>query len=175
MVQYRLVWSRMVPFGAVWSSTVIYSHVRRDAKWHHKIWHHDIQGVSKNWDWGLAWYLGNQVLAIQMVLFSWTLRSICIFWIPNHFCAISKTYQFIIILCHSGLKTAKFAQSSTNWAKTSPDSSQVAPSGHSNPNWLNRCQNCFYLECFLFFWSTKLNNLSFDHNYLIMKAILFHK
>ena len=33
-------------------------------------------------------YLGNQVSDFQSVFFSWKLRSICKFWIQNHFCAI---------------------------------------------------------------------------------------
>ena len=41
----------------------------------------------------------------------------------------SETDQFIFILSHSGLKTAKFAPSSANWPKTGPGSTQVAPSG----------------------------------------------
>ena len=64
----------------------------------------------------------------------------------KHFCAIlggpdiyktkcgSETDQFILILSHSGLKTAKFWPSSANWPKTGPDSFQVAPSGPSNSN-----------------------------------------
>ena len=64
----------------------------------------------------------------------------------------SETDQFIFVLSHSGLKTAKFAPSSKNWPKAGPDSSQVAPSGPSNPIWLNRCYNCFYLDHFQNIW-----------------------
>ena len=58
-------------------------------------------------------------------------------WVALQLVAIrrsTKTDQFIFILSHSGLKTTKFAQSSANWPKMGPDSSQVAPSGPSNPN-----------------------------------------
>jgi len=47
---------------------------------------------------------------------------------------LSETDQFIFVLSHNGLKTTKFVPSSANWPKTGPDSSQVAPSGPSNPN-----------------------------------------
>ena len=43
------------------------------------------------------------------------------------------------LLANCDLKTAKFAPSSTNRPKTGTDSSQVAPTGPSNPNGLNRC------------------------------------
>ena len=56
----------------------------------------------------------------------------------------SETDQFIFILSHSGLKTAEFMPSSTNWPKMGPDSSQVAPSRPSSPKWLNRCFNSFH-------------------------------
>ena len=46
----------------------------------------------------------------------------------------SETDQFIFVLSFSGLKTAKFAPGSTNCQKTDPDSSQVGPTGPSNPN-----------------------------------------
>ena len=46
----------------------------------------------------------------------------------------SETDQFRFVLSHAGLKTAKFVPSSANWPKTGPDSSQVAPTGPSNPN-----------------------------------------
>ena len=45
-----------------------------------------------------------------------------------------ETDQFIFVLSHSGLKTAKFVPSSANWPKTGPDSSKVAPSGPNNQN-----------------------------------------
>ena len=38
------------------------------------------------------------------------------------------------LLANCDLKTAKFAPSSTNRPKTGTDSSQVAPTGPSNPN-----------------------------------------
>ena len=68
------------------------------------------------------------------------------------------------MLSHSGLKTTKFVPSSANCSKMGPDSSQVASSGPSYPNWLNRCYHCFYLHRFQNSWSSKLNNLSFDQN-----------
>ena len=37
----------------------------------------------------------------------------------------SETDQFIFVLSHSGLKTAKFAPSSADWPKTGPRSFQV--------------------------------------------------
>ena len=92
--------------------------------------------------------------------FSWKLRSIRKFWIQNHFCAIlgsrdiyktkcsSETGQFKSTLCHSGLKTTKFAPSSADWPKTGPSSFQVASSGPINPNWLNGWYNCFYFDHF---------------------------
>ena len=109
------------------------------------------------------------------------------FWIQNHFCAIlggrdiyktkcgSETDQFIFALSHSGLKTAKFSPSSKNWPKTGPDSSQVTPSGPSNPIWLNKYYDWFILIIFKNFGSSKSNNLSFDQNHLIKNPILFCK
>ena len=65
---------------------------------------------------------------------------------------VSKTDKFIFILSHSGLKTMNFVQSSANWPKIDPDSPQVVISGPSHPNRLNRCYNCFYLDCLQNMW-----------------------
>ena len=53
-----------------------------------------IQGVSKKMVQCLfCKFLGNQALDFQMVFFSWKLRSICKFWIQNHFCAILRSWD----------------------------------------------------------------------------------
>ena len=64
----------------------------------------------------------------------------------------SETDQFIFVLSHTGLKTTKFSPSSTNWPQMGPDSSQVAPTGPSDPNWLNRFYNCYSLDHFQNLW-----------------------
>ena len=79
------------------------------------------------------------------------------------------------MLSHSGLKTAKFVPSSPNWPKMGPGSSQVAPSGPDNPNWLNRSYNCFYLDRFKICWSFKSNNFEFWLESSNMNPILFCK
>ena len=38
-------------------------------------------------------YLGNQISDFQMFFFFWKLRSIRIFWIQNHFCAIKGRWD----------------------------------------------------------------------------------
>ena len=53
-----------------------------------------LQGVSKKMVQCLFWkYLGNQVFDFQSVFFSWKLRSICKFWIQNHFCVILGSWE----------------------------------------------------------------------------------
>ena len=112
------------------------------------------------------------IIGVLNRFFSWKLRSMRKFWIQNHFCAILggrdihktkcgfKKDQFIFVLSQSGLKTAKFVPSSATWPKMDPDSSQVAPGG-PNPKWLNRCYNCFYLDCFQNLWELKIKEFKF--------------
>ena len=53
-----------------------------------------LQGVSKKMVQCLfCKFLGNQALDFQIVFFSWKLRSICKFWIQNHFCAILEGWE----------------------------------------------------------------------------------
>ena len=65
----------------------------------------------------------------------------------------SETDQFIFVLSHTGLKTAKFGPSSANLPKTGSDSSQVASTGPSNPNWLNRYYKYYSLDHFQNMWA----------------------
>ena len=117
--------------------------------------------------------------------FSWKLRSIHKFWIPNHICAIlggqdihntnygSETDQLIFILSHIDLKTEKFVTSSTNWSKTV----LIAPKWLlvrlvTQTDWINVI-TVFILIIFKMCGSSKSNNLSFDQNHLIKNLIFF--
>ena len=124
------------------------SQMKRWAK-HIKLVSAVIQGVPKKIRLNFCLIFQQPSIEFFNLFLSWKLRSIRKFWIQNHFSAISggrniyktksgsETDQFIFVLSHSGLKTAKFAPSSANWPKVDTNNSQVA--GHSNPNWLSRC------------------------------------
>ena len=84
------------------------------------------------------------------------------FWIQNNFCAISEiltkqnsdlkqinSYFYRLIVASN---PKKLAPSFAKWPKMGPDSSQVASSGPSNPNWLNRYYNCLYIDHFQNLW-----------------------
>ena len=126
-----------------------------------------LQGAPKRIRLGFCLISRQPSIGFLNSFFLLKLRSMSKYWKQNHFCVIlggwdiyktkcgSETYQFIFKLSHSGLKTAKFAPSSTNWLKTSPDSSQVAPSGPSNPIWL------FYLDHFQNLWELFFKFLKF--------------
>ena len=61
-------------------------------RWHH-LWL-ILQGVPKKiTTLRFVSYLRNQWTDLQTVCFCWTLRSIRIFWIQNHFCAITGAWD----------------------------------------------------------------------------------